>query len=176
MTQLLCPFYRSKPRLIPPDRKTLLDELGFSWKQRERVSWDDRLAEVAAFKAKNSHCEIPVDKTRLGRFINSTRFQRNRGKLSADRIAKLDALGFVWKSNRSAEVAGEGINRAWKAQFDKLLRYKGTNGDCKVPYAWPNDPQLGRWVGQQRQLKKSGKLHPKREEMLQTIGFAWRAY
>ena len=170
---------RRKNGLITDDQVRLLDEIQFTWQHRERGSWDDRLVEVAEFKAKNGHCDIPLnfpENPKLGRFVNNMRTQRNSGRLSADRIAKLDTLGFVWESSRTAEISGEGINAAWKTRFDKLLRYKETNGDCKVPKAWPDDPQLGRWVGQQRQLKKSGKLHPKREEMLQTIGFAWRAY
>jgi hypothetical protein len=40
-------------------------------------------------------------------------------------------------------------------------------------HAWTENPLLGRWVSQQRQQKKSGKLHPKREEMLNAVGFDW---
>jgi hypothetical protein len=92
--------------------------------------------------------------------VNQTRTQRNSGKLSDERIAKLDALGFAWGLSRTAEVDGEGINAAWKARFDELLRYKEMNGHCKVPTDWPENPQLGRWVRQQRSIKKNGKLHP----------------
>ena len=101
------------------------------------------------------------------------RTQRNSGRLSADRIAKLDALGFAWVSSSYEEVDGEGINRAWKTRYDELVQYKALRGDCKVPYNWSENPQLGRWVSQQRQQKKSGKLHLKREEMLNSIGFDW---
>ena len=53
--------------------------------------------------------------------------QRNNGTLSADRIAKLDALGFVWASSRKTLVDGEGISADWQARFDELLRYKETH-------------------------------------------------
>jgi hypothetical protein len=151
----------------------LLDELGFSWKMRERGTWDDSLNEIAAFKAKNAHCEIPLnypENPKLGRFVSNTRAQRNRGELAPDRIAKLDALGFIWKSGRTVQVAGEGINAAWKARFDELLWYKAKHGDCKVPTEWPDNPHLAHWVVRQRQLRKSGQLNPKREELLNTIG------
>ena len=69
------------------------------------------------------------------------------------------------------QVAGEGINASWKTRFDELIRYKEKRGDCKVPSEWPENPALGHWVTRQRQLRKSGKLHPKREELLKTIGF-----
>jgi superfamily II DNA or RNA helicase len=161
--------------LMPADRKTLLDELSFSWKQRERVSWDDRLAEVAAFKAKNGHCEIPVDKTRLGRFINTTRSKRNRGELSADRIAKLDAIGFVWKSTGRRKSGEVGISATWQAHFDELVRFKQKRGDCKVPTKWVENCGLGIWVSNQRQLKKLGKLSPEKEQMLNELRFIWNS-
>ena len=164
-----------KDGLMPQNRKNSLDKLGFSWKQRDRGSWDDRLADVAEFKAKNGHCKIPIDKTKLGRFVNSMRTQRNNATLSADRIAKLEAIGFLWESSRAAEVGGEGINGAWKTRYDELVRYKAIHGDCEVPYDWPENTQLGRWVSHQRKQRKSEKLHLKREEMLHAIGFVWRA-
>ncbi|NJM55433.1 MAG: hypothetical protein HC841_05540 [Verrucomicrobiae bacterium] len=167
---------RRKQGQIPDEQIRLLDSLGFTWQHRERGSWEDRLAEVAAFKAKHGHCEIPLntpENPKLGRFVNSMRTKRNSGRLSADRIAKLDALGFAWESSRTAEVGGDGIIASWKKRFDELLGFKEANGDCKVPADWAKNPPLGRWVSQQRSMKKAGKLHPKREEMLNEIGFDW---
>lgn len=88
--------------------------------------------------------------------MNNTRTQRNSGKLAPDRIAKLNALGFVWKSSRTVQVVGEGINAAWKTRYDELRLYKTMHGDCKVPTEWPQNPQLAHWVVRQRQLKKRG--------------------
>jgi superfamily II DNA or RNA helicase len=154
----------------------LLDVLGLTWKSRDVGTWEDRRAEVVAFKAKNGHCDIPLnfpENPKLGRFVNNMRTQRNSGRLSAERIAKLDAIGFAWGSRSMAEVGGEGINARWKMRFDELLRYKEKNGDCKVPNEWPENLKLGHWVNQQRYLKKCGQLHPKREEMLNSIAFDW---
>ena len=164
--------------MITDQQVRLLDLLGLTWKRREVGTWDDRLAEVAAFKANYGHCEIPFrypKNPKLGRFVNNMRSQRNSGRLSADRIKKLDAIGFLWGSNRLAEVAGEGINAAWKTRFDELQRYKQAQGNCDVPWKWQDNPQLGRWVSQQRQDRKNGTLHPERQRWLDEIGFDWRA-
>ena len=163
---------------LPHEQVRLLGELGFSWKQREVGTWEDRLAEVAAFKEKNGHCEIPLnypDNPKLGRFVNSMRTQRNSGRLAADRIAKLDALGFAWGTSGREEVAGEGITRAWKTRFDELLQYKQTHGNCNVPTEWRENPQLGHWVSHQRGFWKRGTLHPERQRWLDKIGFDWRS-
>jgi hypothetical protein len=105
--------------------------------------------------------------------VNSTHTKHNNGTLSQERIEKLDAVCFLWESSRTEEVGGEGINGAWKTRYDELVQYKAIHGNCEVRYNWSENPELGRWVSQQRQQRKSGKLHLKRVEMLQAIGFDW---
>lgn len=169
---------RRKKAMISDEEVRLLDEIGFTWQHRERGSWEDSLAEVAAYKAKEENCEIPLnypENPKLGRFVNAMRTQRNKGTLSAERIAKLDALGFVWASSRKTLVDGGGISIEWQARFEDLLRYKETHGDCDVPAKWRENPQLGNWVSQQRQNRKTGTLHPERQRRLDEIGFDWRS-
>ncbi len=165
-----------KKNQLSEEEILLLDKLKFTWRRRERGSWEERLCEVTDFKSKNGHCEIPLnypENQKLGRFVNSMRTKRKNGSLSADRIAKLDAIGFNWVSSRKILVGGVGITAEWKVAFDKLLEYYKAHGNYNVPYAWSENPKLGRWVGWQRFLKKQNKLHPKRVEKLNEIGFNW---
>jgi len=153
------------------ERVCLLDELNVTWKSRDVGTWEDRLAEVVAFREKHGHCEIPTtypENQKLGRFVNSMRTTRIAGELSAERIAKLDAVGFPWVSSRRAIVGG-----TWQIRFDELVRYKEEYGDCNVPNVWPLNTQLGRWVDNQRSSRKAGKLAPERERLLESIGFVW---
>jgi hypothetical protein len=103
------------------------------------------------------------------------RSQRNSGKLSGDRIAKLDAIGFPWGSNRKVEtrIGAETVSFAWKIRFDELLAYKQAHGDCDVPAKWSENQQLANWVGMQRQLKKEGTLQAERVKLLERQGFLW---
>jgi superfamily II DNA or RNA helicase len=168
---------RRKNDRITEDQVRLLDELGFTW-HHERGSWEDRLAEVAAFVTKHGHCEIPLnhpENPKLGRFVNNTRTQWNGGQLSDDRITKLDALGFLWASSRKTILAADGISADWQARFEQLKAYKERFGDCSVPVKWNENPQLGTWVSNQRQERKSGTLHPERQRLLDEIGFDWRS-
>lgn len=171
---------RRKKNAMPDEQIRLLDDIGFTWQVRERGDWEDRLAEVAAFKLEHGHCNIPVSypaNARLGRFVNAMRTQKNRGELSDDRIARLEAIGFVWASTRRAEVkvGEESVSEAWKHRFEELRAYKQQHGDCDVPSKWDQDEPLANWVSMQRQLRKAGKLAPGRAALLEEIGFSWRA-
>jgi hypothetical protein len=115
-----------KSNSLTEDQIKLLDELNFSWKLRDRGTWDDRLAEVISFKEKYGHCNIPLNLTdppKLAAFVNATRVQRNKGTLSAERIAKLDKVGFVWQG-KTNKINEDGMNEAWKKRFDELLQFR----------------------------------------------------
>jgi hypothetical protein len=107
------------------------------------------------------------EKPKLGAFVNSMRTKKASGDLSQQRIELLERIGFQWA------VKELGNADAWDSRYAQLVAFKATHGHCKVPNAWTEDPSLGRWVSQQRQQMKSSKLHPKREDMLNAIGFDW---
>ena len=69
----------------------------------------------------------------------------------------------------------------WGGKFSKLAAYQARHGDCNVPYKWADDPKLGKWVDNQRSLKKLlDRGEPKckgmtaaRAAKLSKLGFAW---
>lgn len=171
---------RRKKGVMSDEEFALLEELGFTWKHRDVGTWEDRLAEVAAFKASHGHCDIPTtfsENPKLGGFVNAMRTQKNRGTLSAERIAKLNAIGFAWTSGRKmgVKIGEQIVNETWKIRFDELLAYKHAHGDCDIPAKWKQNPPLANWVSMQRQLKKRDLLPELRVKLLEEIGFNWRA-
>jgi len=166
---------------LSQDQIQRLDGLGFHWEPRApqfRQTWEDRLAEVAEFRAKRGHCNIPInyrENPRLGTFVNDTRSQRKRGLLSAERIAKLDKLGFMWRGamGRGGTVTDDGLSQPWRTRFADLLRYKEVHGNCDVPAKWKEDKKLSNWVSQQRQHHKRGSLQATRIKLLEEAGFSW---
>jgi hypothetical protein len=151
-----------------------LDRLGFHWERLERRTWEQRLAEVAEFRAKHGHCNIPInyrENRRLGIFVSTTRSQRKRSLLSAERIAKLDELGFMWRGQKN--VTDDGLSKPWRTRFADLLRYKEVHGNCDVPAKWEEDEKLSNWVSQQRQEYNRGSLHVARVKLLEEAGFRW---
>lgn len=81
---------------ISPERKTRLDELGFDWNPLDSV-WDAMFDDLERYRNENGNCDVPVDwepNPQLARWVITQRTRR--GKLSPERKARLDALGFEW--------------------------------------------------------------------------------
>jgi hypothetical protein len=152
-------------RLVPPE---------------EDVVWEQHLDSLSAYKCRHGDCNVPQrwgEDPQLGRWVDKQRAlkkQLDRGEpcrgMTAARATKLDALGFAW------ELFGAG----WEAQLAKLKAYKCRHGDCNVSQGWAEDPQLGRWVREQRTRKKalergesSKGMTAARVVKLDALGFAW---
>jgi hypothetical protein len=64
-------------------------------------------------------------------------------------------------------------------QYEKLIEFKRQNGHCVVPRSYDKDKSLGEWVNTQRKyhngVDQLRQLRPDRQELLEEIGFAWRA-
>jgi hypothetical protein len=96
----------------------------------------------------------------LAKWVASRRAKR--GILSADKIKRLDALGFVW----------DPAVKLWDDRFRELVAYKKKHGNCLVPQKWINK-SLAAWVGTQRQSKKKATLPPDKIKRLDALGFVW---
>ena len=81
-------------------------------------------------------------------------------------MQRLNALGFVWNT----------LDAAWDERFEELTAYKEVHGDCNVPRAWPENPQLGYWVAKQRTAYTKGNLSEEHVQRLNASGFVWKSY
>jgi hypothetical protein len=95
----------------------------------------------------------------------------------AARVARLTALGFVWDPPHQG---GKPKEAEWEAQLARLAAYKAEHSDCSVPRCWAEDPRLGRWVDNQRALKRrrdhgepSEGMTAERAARLTALGLEW---
>jgi hypothetical protein len=82
-----------------------LDRLRFEWHKapsERRHTWDERYAELAAFKKQHGHCKVPWNEP-LAQWATSVRQRRRQGKVPKDKIRLLSDLGFRWKSTRGGK-------------------------------------------------------------------------
>ena len=132
--------------------------------------WEERLELLKAYKEEHGHCVVPRSAeyrgVKLGSWVNRQRQWGKSGKLSKDRVAQLNGIGFTW-------VAGE-IPRPWDEWFKLLKAYNEEHGHCLVPLsAEYRGVNLGSWVRHQRRAHKDGKLSEERVTQLNGIGFTW---
>lgn len=85
--------------LLAPYRAKWLDQLGFRWQLRNKF-WDIRYEELKRYKARHGHCAVPVHapaNKELGRWVFTQRRRLREGTIEPERMAKLDAIGFLWR-------------------------------------------------------------------------------
>ena len=63
----------------------------------------------------------------------------------------------------------------WQIRFNELKEYKEKYGDTLVPNRYDVNPQLGRWVDNQRVKYKRNQLSDERIHRLNELGFVWDA-
>jgi hypothetical protein len=142
-----------------------LNEIGFVWDANE-AAWEKMYVELKKYKRQNSDTLVPkqYDKNpQLGFWVDTQRQQYKRNQLSAERIHRLNEVAFVW----------DALEAAWEEMFQELTKYKREHGDTLVPHRYAKNPQLGSWVGWQRQQYKRNQISGKRIRRLSEIGFIW---
>ena len=153
------------------ERIERLETLGFVWDMLE-VAWEEKFAAIQDYKAKHGNCNVPPgwpDNPQLNTWIHNQRGAKTSGKLSYEKIERLEAIGFDWDQRKSA----------WEEMFALLQKYKAINGDCNV--LRNENLQLAGWVMQQRRSRKNivkrqkgrGFLSPEQIVRLEVLGFDW---
>ena len=79
-----------------------LDNIGFKWALKEAVStaWTTRFKELVQYKANHGDCNISTKQGQLGKWVGTQRTNYRKGKLSQDRIDRLNGIGFDWTPPR----------------------------------------------------------------------------
>ena len=131
----------------------------------QRDKWTTRYNELVAYKQQHGHFDVSVhDESKRGLFywVGNTRTQFKNGKLSEERIAKMNEIGFVW--NRQ-------IRTDWTTRYNELVAYKKHYGHCNVSRHNKDNKSLGHWVDHVRRRYKNGKLSNENISKLIEIGF-----
>lgn len=122
--------------------------------------WDERFRRLCLWRSQHGHCAVPIAQGDLGIWVSKQRQLNKKGKLSQDKIDRLNSLAFTWSTT----------DADWDDKFKRLNEWRCRNGHCSVPF---NEGELGWWVNTQRQCKRKGKLSGSRQKQLDSIGFVW---
>lgn len=131
------------------------------------TSWDFWYGLLQKYRKGEGHCRVKkdckVDGLKLGSWAHNQRTLK--GRLSLDRLERLNLLGFVW----------DPVAEQWEQNFAALQKFHKREGHCHVDKRRKVDGlNLGTWLQAQRYIKSS--LTPDRVQRLNSMGFSWDPY
>jgi len=128
------------------------------------------MAHLRSYVAREGHASVPQrymtdDGFTLGVWVSQLRKTHKVGRLSAARIAELDALGMVWDPHEANYRLG----------VDHLRAYIAREGHPDVPATHVADDgfNLGNWVASRRRDRIVGRLSAARFAELSALGMVW---
>ena len=155
--------------IVSVGRIAALDALGFAWAVL-RDDFDRGLAELATYVQEHGDARVPQSYRaptgfKLGNWCAVRRKQRGANKLTVERVAALDALGFPW------DLFQEDFDRG----LAELAGYVRAHGDALVParHLTSSGFTLGHWCSNRRKERKTGRLDAERIAALDRLGFVW---
>ncbi|KAL9180743.1 hypothetical protein ACHAXT_011196 [Thalassiosira profunda] len=150
---------------------------------KEDPNWEEQFTQLQLYQLQSGHCRVPARckaNPKLGRWVMTQRrqftllLQGFPSALTADRIRRLEGIGFAWS------VRPEPVT-TWNQKYQELRAYKAAHGNCRVPQRYQPNPQLGTWVHTQRRqwkLRQEGKrsgMTNEKKAALDALGFYWAA-
>jgi len=159
-----------KSSRMTDERIAKLNKLKFEWDGRyKKTRWSDRYEQLKTFHEKNGHCRVPRNSEEYQALYDWAVQQRGRrrpeapSKLSQDQISKLDEISFEWGKRR----------KSFGERYEELKKFQEKHGHCEPPRK--EYPSLATWVSAQRKLANKSQLNQERVDMLDKLGFAWKA-
>ena len=156
---------RTNKDRLSPERRALLDKLGFDWDPFATL-WEEGFEHLQAFVKKYKHSNVAKeyrspDGYRLGQWVNGQR--ANKDRLLPERVARLEKLKFDW----------DPLSTRWEEGYEHLQAFvkKYKHSDVAKEYRSPDGYRLGQWVRIRRANKDQ--LSPERIAQLETLGFDW---
>lgn len=163
-------------RLLSEEDIRRLDEIDFIWKPKDDTEqWESMFKSLSKYKSIHGNClvrkrdEEDENLAKLGKWVQTQRRLKKKGRMQQDREKKLDDLGFVWSVRDCAEQDQTKNDEKWLINYKELCSFYLKNGHTLVP----TQTTLGVWVAHQRYLFKQNELKEDRSEMLEEIEFVW---
>ncbi len=161
-----------RKEILSSEQIKRLEEIGFTWEPQDEL-FERGFQETLNYKNNTGDPNVPVyyktlDGYKLGSWQATHRKNYRQGILSAERIKRLEEIGFQW------EIREEQFEKG----FQETFNYKNNTGDPNTPtkYKTSEGYRLGNWQVIQRQYYRKKKLSEERIKRLEEIGFKWEMW
>jgi len=87
---------------LSEDCRARLDAIGFAWRGDYKFHserWERRFEQLVAYRQQHGNCRVPAkwrEDIALGRWVHNQRAFKKAGKLSLERIRRLEEIDFAW--------------------------------------------------------------------------------
>ena len=146
-----------------------LERLNIVWFQYD-ASWEIGYKQIYDYYRMNGNCRVPIsfitdDGFKLGRWVSNQRTKYKSGKLSNEKIKRLEEISFEWNS----------LNNRWESSYEYAKYYFQCYGNLAVSndFVLPDGFKLGRWLATQKADYKKGNLDDKKIMLLERLGIIW---
>ena len=144
----------------------LLEQIHMEW-NRDQTRWDAAFREAELFRNKYGNLSVPPKYIaesgfRLGSWLNQQRTAYRNGKLSPERMKRLESIGISWSRR----------DRLWEQGFAEAQAYLCTHNAVPNSCITETGFQLGQWIQKQRKKYDAHELDAAKAERLRGIGIS----
>jgi Helicase associated domain len=135
--------------------------------------WERSFLRLRQFRRCFGHCHVPsewAENVDLGKWVVKMRRLNREGRLSREKLRRLNEVGFVWdvKGKREAEQ-----DVVWSKWLAKLHTFHRQHGHWRVPTDQRRFHRLRVWMDNQRISYRRGWLSAERIRRLEKVKFPW---
>ena len=159
---------------LTDERIKALDDLGMCWEVLDYL-FERNYAAAVEYHRTHGNLDVPAayvdpDGVKLGawlrRLCRIRAGKTQRGRLTEEQIARLDALGMIWGNRNDLQ---------WEKGYAHAAEY--VRQHRRLPgspsFVCADGYKLGGWVADQREKYRAGKMKPERKHRLDIIGMPW---
>lgn len=148
-----------------PSRTEKLNSIGFCWNILDQM-FEKKFQKLLKFYKKHRHCNVTRSQNKvLAKWCQKLRHEKKRRKvrLTAERIRKLNSIGFEW----------EVIDSRWMKNYKSLKKYVEKKKHFFNFSDMKQYRQLASFVHNHRVQRKAGILSKEKINLLNKTGFIW---
>lgn len=158
---------------LEAEHRDKLAELGVDFRRKNDARFERWMELLQEYVDEHGNCDIPNNYRTaggeyLGMWVANCRVLYKQGKMSEERIKRLEALGIKWSV----------LDEQWEEKYRAVCQYYEEHGDIKIPkdYKDGDGNRLRIWLNQQRKVYHgtlNGLLDDEKIKRLNEIGYVW---
>ena len=160
--------------VLSQDRWRRLKILGLDWTDGSLdPRWERSFLRLREFRRRFGHSHVPAEwaeNVNLGKWVGKMRRLKRAGRLSDEKLCRLNEVGFVWDATGKREAEQDAV---WSKRLARLQMFHQQNGHWRVPTDQRRYHSLRVWMDNQRINYRRGWLTAERIRRLEKVKFPW---